>query len=385
MRTFRCTVWVLLITFVTIVAAPAAEGQAPIKVGYVGGLSGYLVHLDTAYRDGIQIAIERANRNGGVLGRQLALFAEDNKSEPSFAVTAVQKLLTQSQVDVLTGGCSSASTPAIAPLIQRAEIVAMVCTTLVPIKDADQRRWLFNTSPDPAFDIKTRFAYFKSKAWTRVALLHDTTPYAKLQKGTAERVAAGYGLTLVAVEQYSPRDTDISPQLTKLRAQNPQVIMQVGGGPAIAIVAKNIADLNLKIPHAADFTVQPAETYKIGGAATNNMIFPAMQPLIYDLLPDSDPRKDAMTPFIREWRERFGRERDPSWGGLGYDGMTLLIMGLKKAGKLSGPALREAMESVRDYHGASGVFGYGPEKHEGISSPPFTMVRLENGRLELLR
>src|SRR3989442_6807172 len=81
------------------VTPAVAEGE--IKIGAIMSLTGYLAVLDNAIADGAQLAIDRINAGGGLLGKKLVLIVEDTKSQPSPAITAFRKLTTQDNVAFL--------------------------------------------------------------------------------------------------------------------------------------------------------------------------------------------------------------------------------------------------------------------------------------------
>jgi len=362
-----------------------AFAQEPIRTGMVGGLTGYLVYIDTAYRDGALLAIEQLNAGGGALGRKLNLLVEDNKSQPSPSVIALKKLIEQDRIVLLLGGCSSAGTAAMAPILVREKVPTVACSILPPADDQQGRQWVFTTVPNPRFDISDRFAHLAAMGLTRVGLIHDTTPYATLQRDIAAALAKDVKITIVGVEQYRPDDTDITPQITKLRAAGPQAIMQLGGGPSTGIIAKTMDELRMNMPLAADQSMRPQEAFQIGGDAVNKVIFPATPPTVYDDIPDSDPRKPLIRKFITDWRQKYGGQRDPAWGARGYDAMMLLAEAIKRAGAVEGEKIRGAMETLRNFPGVAAIYTYEPGNHDGVRSSPFIMARIEKERARIIK
>src|SRR5688500_1837116 len=73
--------------------ATTAQAEDPYKIGISAGLTGYAATVDRAWSDGVQTAVDFVNANGGVLGRQLAVTVEDNRSEPQDAVTVYRKMI----------------------------------------------------------------------------------------------------------------------------------------------------------------------------------------------------------------------------------------------------------------------------------------------------
>jgi len=377
----------LLCVLALVVALPtAAWAQAPIKMGGAFGLTGYLAVLDTAIMEGAQLAVERINSTGGLLnGRKITFLVEENKSQPSSMVTAFRKLSEQDQISVLVAGCSSAATHAIAPTQGKQKIPSVVCATLPPSEDQVGRQWVFTTLPNLQFDISQRFGYLRGLNVTRVGMIMDTTPYGAIQRKVAEASAKDFNITIVGIEQYRPEDSDLTPQLTKLRATNLQALMQLGSGASTGIIAKAMDDLGMTVPFVADLSVNPTEVYKVAGAASNKVVFPAFPPTVYDALPDTDPRKAAGQEFMRMWRAKYGAERDATWGGRGWDAVMLLADGIKRAGSTDGDKVRAALDTVKDFVGTCSLYTFEPTNHDGVRQSPFFMARMENGRVNMIK
>ena len=121
--------------------AGPAPAQEQIKIGAIMSLTGYLAVLDNAIADGAQLAIERINASGGLLGKKLTLIVEDTKSQPSPAVTAFRKLTTQDSVQFFVNGCSTAASRAVEPTQAKMKMPSVVCTTL-PALDQPGRKVL---------------------------------------------------------------------------------------------------------------------------------------------------------------------------------------------------------------------------------------------------
>ena len=219
-----------------------ARAQEPYKIGVSAGLTGYAATVDRAWRDGVELAAAALNAKGGVMGRKIQVIVEDNRSEPQEAVTVYRKMLSSDKVDVFVSGCVSAGNFAAAGLLLRAKVPMMLCSILPT--QAEHLVWAFSTLPPAGFEVDKRLEYLKEKTQVRkIAVLHDPTPYANLQKSVAERNAAKYGLEVVSVDQYKQDDADLSVQISKARSAGAGAILKIGLGGTTLTAAKNIKQL----------------------------------------------------------------------------------------------------------------------------------------------
>ena len=90
-----------------VLATPGAAQD--YKIGISAGLTGYAATVDRAWRDGVEVAAATLNAKGGIMGRKLAVVAEDNRSEPQEAVTVYRKMISSDNVNVFISGCVSGS------------------------------------------------------------------------------------------------------------------------------------------------------------------------------------------------------------------------------------------------------------------------------------
>lgn len=196
MRPHQASIFATL--FALTLALPASA-QQKIKIGSSLGLTGYGSATDGHWRDGMQIAVEAVNAQGGVLGKKLELVIEDNKSTPQQAVVVYRKMMTDDKVTAFDSGCISAGNFAAASFVSRAKLPMFLCSILP--RQPDEQKWAFQFLPPPKFEVDARYQYLKDKTDIRkVGILSDPSPYSLLMRGLAEKGAEEFGLTVVADE-----------------------------------------------------------------------------------------------------------------------------------------------------------------------------------------
>ncbi len=90
-----------------------------IPIGVLFSQSGPMSVTEMAHLKGTLMAIEEINKNGGIDGMLLQPIVDDPKSDPSTSRKLANKLLTQDQVSVIFGCCSSSIRKAVLPIIER--------------------------------------------------------------------------------------------------------------------------------------------------------------------------------------------------------------------------------------------------------------------------
>src|SRR5665811_668919 len=124
---------------------PAAPSGEKIVIGAVVSATGPAAPLGEPERAVLEMMQTQINDAGGVLGRPVEIIIEDDKSNPTDAVTLTQKLLQQDKVIAIIGGTISASTLAIKPITAEAGIPQLAMAASNAITDEAPMEWIWRT------------------------------------------------------------------------------------------------------------------------------------------------------------------------------------------------------------------------------------------------
>ena len=101
------TAAIVLLLLWSSVSGAQTTATAPIKIGWIGHLTGVLSAYGQDMLRAAEMAVEDVNASGGALGRKLELVVRDDRGDPSQAATLVRELDTQEHVLVLSGSMSA--------------------------------------------------------------------------------------------------------------------------------------------------------------------------------------------------------------------------------------------------------------------------------------
>lgn len=90
------------------------DSLAPLKIGFIGDLTGGLAEIGVEMRDGFLLAIEHVNEAGGVFGQPVEFVIGDTNTDPTIAVEEARRMIEIEGVHVIVGAHASANTLAIA-------------------------------------------------------------------------------------------------------------------------------------------------------------------------------------------------------------------------------------------------------------------------------
>lgn len=362
----------------------SAFAADPIKIGSVLSVTGPAAFLGDPELKTLQMYVEDINKKGGVLGRQLELVHYDDGSDAGKANGFGKRLIDDDKVDIIVGGTTTGSTMSMAPLVEKAGVpfisLAGAVVVVEPVK-----KWIFKTPHTDRMAAEKVFEDMKKQNLTKVALFSETSGFGQSGKKETEGVAAKMGITLVSNETYGPKDTDMSPQLTKIR-NTPGVqavfIFGLGQGPAIA--TKSYKQLGMTLPLYHAHGVASDEFIKIAGAAADGVRMPGAALLVHDKLPANDPQKPVAEGYAKAYKAKFNSDVS-TFGGHAYDGLMLAVDAIKRAGSTDKAKVRDAIEATKNFVGTGGVVNMSATDHMGLDLSAFRMLEIKNGDWTLVK
>ncbi len=364
-------------------ASLSALAADPIKIGSVLSVTGPAAFLGDPELKTLQLYIEKLNKEGGVLGRQLQLVHYDDGSDASKANGFAKRLIDDDKVDIIVGGTTTGSTMSMVPLVEKAELPFISLAGAVVIVEP-VKKWVFKTPHTDRMAAEKVFDDMKKRKLTQVALLSETSGFGASGKKETEAMAAKMGITLVANETYGPKDTDMTPQLTKIKGTaGVQAVFVFGLGQGPALVNKGYKQLGITLPLYHAHGVASEEFIKLSGPAGEGVRLPAAALLVADKLAASDPQKPVATGYRKAYNERY-KEDVSTFGGHAYDGLMIAVDAFKRAGSTDKAKVRDAIEATKGYIGTGGKVNMSATDHMGLDQSAFRMLEIKNGDWSLV-
>ena len=358
--------------------ALGAFAADPIKIGSVLSVTGPAAFLGDPELKTLQLYVDDLNKTGGVLGRPLQLVHYDDGSDANKANGFTKRLIEDDKVDVLVGGTTTGATMSSVPLAEKAGIPFISLAGAVVIVEP-VKKWVFKTPHTDRMAAEKVFEDMKKRGLTKVALLSETSGFGASGKKETEGVAAKYGITLVANETYGPKDTDMSPQLTKIKtAPGVQAVFVFGLGQGPAIVTKNYKQLGITLPLYQSHGVASDEFLKLAGPAAEGVRLPSPAQLIPEKLPANDPQKPIVTAYDKAYKAAYKTDVS-TFGGYAYDGLMLAVDAIKRAGSTDKAKVRDALEATKGFVATSGTFNMSPTDHMGLDLSAFRLLEVKGG------
>ena len=339
---------ILLIILISMLlpAALFAQTAEPIRVGVFLDITGVTSIFGIPTRNGIKLAIDEINAAGGIKGRRLRVFLEDNQGRPEKSKEVAAKLINENKVHVILGDVASSNSLAVAPLAQAAEIPMITPASTNPRVTA-VGDYIFRTCfIDPLQgEAMAKFAFNELKA-RRVAIFSDVN--SDYSKGLTENFTQTFtklGGKIIAKELYTQSDDDFKGQLSKIRSRRADAVYLPGYYGQIGMIAKQARRLKMFMPLLGGDGWDAPELWKLGGNALNNTY-------ITNHFAVDNPAAEVQD-FIKKYEAKFNVKPD-SLAALAYDAVYVLADAIRRAGTTDGDRLRDAIAQTKDFSGVSG-------------------------------
>jgi branched-chain amino acid transport system substrate-binding protein len=265
-----------------------------------------------------------------------------------------------------------------APLAEKAEIPFISLAGAIVIIDP-VKKWIFKTPHTDRMAAEKVYEDMQKRGIKKIALMTETSGFGQSGKKEAEAVVGNYGITIVTQETYGPKDTDMSPQFTKIK-NTPDVeavfIIGLGQGPALATRSYKQLGINLPLYHAHG--VASDEFIKLARDAAEGVRLPAAALIVADKLPDNDAQKPVVVEYSQTYKARWKADVS-TFGGHAYDGLMIAVDAIKRAGSTDKAKVRDAIEATQGYIGTGGVVNMSASDHLGLGLNAFRMLEIKSG------
>ncbi|WP_143403531.1 ABC transporter substrate-binding protein [Fusobacterium massiliense] len=346
-----------------------ASGDAEtIKIGALGPLTGPLAIYGVSATNGLKLAIDEINANGGILGKQVELNLLDEKGDSTEAVNAYNKLVDWGMV-ALVGDITSKPSVAVAEVAAQDGIPMITPTgTQLNITEAGSNIFRVCFTDPYQGEVLAKFAKESLKAKTAAVVVNNSSDYSDGVANAFIAEAEKQGIEIVAKEGYSDGDKDFKAQLTKIAQKNPDILFvpdyyeQDG---LIAIQAKEVG-LNSTIlgPDGWDGVAKTVD--KSSYSAIENVYFAN-----HYSVKDSN---EKIQNFITNYKAKYNDEPS-AFSALSYDAAYILKAAIEKNGSVDKESLAKAIKEI-EFAGITGSLKY-DEKNNPVKG--VTMIKIVNG------
>ncbi|HJS33768.1 MAG TPA: ABC transporter substrate-binding protein [Alphaproteobacteria bacterium] len=365
-------------------AGTSAFAQQPIKIGAPLAVTGPASFLGDPEAKTLRLYVDRINKAGGVLGRPIQVIIYDTGGDARQAVTFARRLIEEDKVDGIVGGTTTGETMAMVPLVEEAQLpfisLAGASVIVEPVK-----KWVFKMPHSDRMAVQKIYGDLKKRGIANVAVIAGSGGFDQSCRKEAATEAPKFGIKVVADETYAATDTDMTPQLTKIRGTSGvQAIVGCGFGAPTSLTVRNWKQLGMtNIPFYFNHGVAAKQFITGAQGAAEGVRLPAAALLVADQLPEGDRQRAVSLGYARAYKEAFNEDVS-TFGGHAFDGLHLYVDAIKRANSVDKAKVRDAIEQTKDFVGTDGIYNMTPADHLGLTLDSFKLVEIRNNDWNLV-
>ena len=364
--------------------AASAAAQDTIKIGVTQPLTGAFAASGNYVADGARIAAEAINKSGGVLGKQVALIVEDNKSNPTEAVATAEKLIVKDKVPVMMGAWSSTLTLAIMPKLEEYKVPMLVETSSSGKITVSGNPYVFRISPTSQMEATAFAPLFAKLGIKKADFLSTNNDFGLGAAKEFSEAAKANGVAVGVMETMDPKATDFSAQLAKIKASDGDTLFVTTAVEQITLILKQAKEqrLNERIITTGGSNSPDQLIAQAGEAANGSMHLVFFTPWF----PDAVKNPDVAKQFVALWKEKNFAVGGLTEGFRGWDGIHVIVAAINAAGVAEPEAIRKALWTVkvRGINGDIAFIKQGPAGKESAQNVPSVyLVKIDAGKVAM--
>jgi branched-chain amino acid transport system substrate-binding protein len=353
------------ILFAGLVAATIAQAAEPIRIGLTSVLSGPTYDRGQSEQYGAQLAVNKINASGGVLGRPLELYYADNACKLDIGLAGTRRLIEQERVAALIGALCTPVTRAIMPVIAEAKVPLVIATSagqdFVDASGVGGNDYAFKTIPSEVDIARGLMRWLKSQDVKSVAIVAAADNFPQINAAAMANAVQDAGIRVTGKETVDKTTTDFGAVIEKLKAGAPDQVVTILG-PYTAAFFKAYEGSGWKVPLTGriDFAqalgaVSPQfrESDALSGVTSITVFTPTQQ-------------TPAIQDFIASYRAHYGLTPTQR-SFFVYEATLLVADAISRAGSDQPGAIAQALKTTTMPSLLGGT--YAPDDHNHAHTP----------------
>lgn len=334
--------WVLVTIFFVVLLGISVfvnkGNNDTIKIGALLSLTGDNAQQGNLAKNGILVAVEKVNNEGGINGKMIELIIEDTHTDANGTITAMKKLATLDKVKgiIVTGDIEL---PVVNQIADKygIPIMATICTGML---DNHRSEWVYrycyNEEQEDAFLMKFVSQDLGVK---RMALLYPNSTAGQAFFKYSKHYIDVNGIQVVADIAYDVQSTNVQREdAIKVMNSNPEIICARGFGPSLDALLRHVKELGYNGRVVGDLSLSVPSAIK-----NTNGILGGAYIVASDL--DLKSESDIITTYAKEYTSKY-KIAPCFWDAIAYDSFMYLFYGIKES-EMQSTTFKDAIFSIK--------------------------------------
>lgn len=203
-----------------------------ILIGAIYPMTGDLADSGKTMQQGIDMAVEEINEDGGVDGRKVEVIYGDSQGDSATGMSEAERLITQKKVDMLMGCYQSGVTVTVAQIAEQYQVPLITANATSDALTSNGYEYFFRLAPTNMMFVRDMIQYLvdeseknSSFAGKSVAVFADNSEVGQQTCEWAKYWAGENGIEYKGQITYTSGAADLSSEVLELKSMNPDVVI----------------------------------------------------------------------------------------------------------------------------------------------------------------
>ena len=365
----------ILVLAVGLLCSSLARAAEPVKIGITTILSGPLADRGQSEQYGVQLALDRINQTGGVLGRPVEAFYADNACKPEVGVPETRRLIEQEHVPVVIGALCTPVTHAIMPVVEQAKVPLVIATSagqdFVDASGVGGNDFAFKTIPSEVDITRGLARWLKSQGMKSIAIVADDAAFQHANAVAMAKAARDAGMSVTAEETIAKDTKDFAAIFNRLRDGSPDELVAILG-PSTAGFFQAYEAARWKVPVTGRFDLASAlaavsQAFRDAGGMSGLTGVAVFTPAL---------DKPEVQEFVKVYKSHYGLVPTQR-SFFVFEATYLVVDAIRRAGSDQPAAIEAALKTTTMPSRLGG--SYAPDDHNHAHTP-LQILGLREGR-----
>ena len=356
------------------VFSSVAQAEDVIRLGINLELTGDYSEQGYSAYEGVRLAVDETNRQGGVNGKKVILITGSNRSNATEAGRVTDKMIKEGVVAVI-GPIKYSNIAIASKMLEDKQIPLISPAAKDPRSTVDRqgnaKPYVFKlTSPDlMQAQIMAKFARKQIPART-AAIYVDASDSDMIDLAeTFEKEFTSQGGQVSMIKTFEPQNMAYPVTLQNLRFSKPDVIFIAGRSQEAAKAIRYFREQGIKAAIVGLSNWESNDFQVVAGAESLNQVY-------FCNVFSPSGKDPQVSQFVEAYKKRYGGESPSSYAALGYDSAKIVLDQLVNSGEANSEGLQMSLHTLKDYKGVTGEITMS-KTHEALRS--MVIVEYQDG------
>lgn len=341
------------------------ESSDTVNIGVLYPKTGQYAEYGKMFQQGLDLAVEKVNKDGGVQGKKLGLKYFDTQSDAKQDASVAPKIAADKSIIAVVGDYASPASAAASPTFQQAGLVHYGFNNSAPtFTDTGDHVW----TPQIGQDIQQKAnADIVAKHAKKISVVYIENDWGKQAYQYFKAEAEKKGVEIAYESSYLPDSTDLSPILIPARDAKPDAVVNIGYGPDGALVINTLRD---KLGFTGEF---------FGGQETSEFLSLAGKnaegAIITGCFSASGTKDKKAQQFVKDFKAKYGKNPG-NFEVTSYQSVIDLAYAANKEGATR-EGIQKGLQTITDfplYQGKGGTFKFNQKARRADNIDPILLI-----------